>query len=130
MSEKFNVKAEILAAIAKTSDEHLKLILLLLLGVLEEISGKIDLVATDEKAIKAMALNGHEANHHIHHDWIEQRMRHNGRCDWANREIEKQLELAATKKSLTMKFAEGLLQQLSIIIITALAVSAGFMFLT
>jgi hypothetical protein len=125
----FNVRAEILTAIGKTSDENLKMILLLMLGILDEISGKIDTVISDEQSIKTLVLNGHSDAHHAHHDWIANRIAHQGRCEWANRKCQEETEFAATKKSLATKLAEAMLQQVGIIIITALAVAAGFTFI-
>ena len=126
MTTPFNVRSEILSAIAKTNDENLKMILLLMLGVLEEIGSKIDTVISDEQALRQTVLNGHEPVHHAHHDWVALRIAHQGRCEWANKQIAEQAETLATKKSLASKFAESLINQLGTVIITALAVAAGF----
>ena len=94
MTEKFNVRSEILAAIAKTETTETKTLLLLMLGVLEEIGGKIDAFLQDEKTLRDKVLNGHEPSHHKHHDWIEAQMK-------AQAETEK------AKKSILQKFFEG-----------------------
>lgn len=73
-ADKFNVKSEIMSQIAKTGDDNLRTILLLLLGVLDEIGSKIDSVLNDEHTIKAMVLNGHVADHHDHHTWLDRRI--------------------------------------------------------
>lgn len=70
----FNVKSEILSAIAKTEDQNMKSLLLIMLGVLEEISGKIDAMLNDEKALRETVLNGHEPVHHQHHEWLAERI--------------------------------------------------------
>ena len=125
MSQPFNVRSEILGAIAKTNDENLKMILLLMLGVLEEICSKIDTVISDEKTLKEMVLNGHTDQHHAHHDWIAQRIAHQGRCEWANKEIAKQADAAAAKKGAIKTFLNTAVQQITLVAITAIAAAAG-----
>ena len=66
----FNVRSEILAGIAKTEDQTVKSLLLLMLGVLEEIGGKIDSVINDERSLRETVLNGHSDVHPKHHEWI------------------------------------------------------------
>ncbi len=125
MSNAFNVRSEILGAIAKTEDVNLKMILLLMLGVLEEIGSKIDAVISDEQALRDTVLNGHSINHHAHHDWIAQRIAHQGRCEWANKRIEAEKETADTKKGFVKEFLKGLAGQLALIVITGIAAAAG-----
>ena len=67
---RFDVKSEILSAIAKTEDQTVKSILLIMLGVLEEIGAKIDAVMNDETALRETVLNGHSNVHSKHHEWI------------------------------------------------------------
>ena len=55
----FEAKAEILAAIGKTEDPNMKVVLLLLLAVFEEIGDKIDDMRADEKGLREAVLNGH-----------------------------------------------------------------------
>ena len=58
MAEKeFNVRSEILATIAKTSDQTMRTVLLLMLGVLDDIGGKLDSVMKDERALKESVLD-------------------------------------------------------------------------
>lgn len=86
----FNVKSEILAAIAKTNDENMKMILLLMLGVLEEIGSKVDAVLKDEQSLRDTVLNGHAMNHDRHHEWVERRMAANHCeqvCGWAKNKM-------------------------------------------
>jgi hypothetical protein len=125
MSNAFNVRSEILGAIAKTEDPNMKMILLLMLGVLEEIGAKIDTVISDEQALKDTVLNGHSPKHHLHHDWIEQRMNHQGRCEWANRKIEIEKVTAETKTGVIRKVLETVLSQVGLVIVTAIGTWAG-----
>jgi hypothetical protein len=142
----FNVRSAILSEIAKTDDSSMKSILLLLFGVLEQgerglhrIEMKIDKVLKDEQAIKKLALNGHELNHHAHHDWISDRIADECHkdcgwvgeqrkleaemkpvCEWAKGEMAKSVEAAQTKKGLVIKFLESIVGHIG----TAIAVFA------
>lgn len=71
----FDVKSEILAAIAKTDDSNMKSVLLLMLGVFENIGGKLDNLMRNEDAMRSMVLNGHAPVHHDHHQWIEKKIK-------------------------------------------------------
>lgn len=66
-----SVKQQIMTAIAGTDDAHLKTVLILMLGILEEIGGKIDAVLADEKTLRDAVLNGHAAVHDDDHEWIK-----------------------------------------------------------
>lgn len=68
-----NTKTEILAAIAKTDDHNLKMVLLLMLGIMEEIGVKIDRIYSDKDLLKQSVLNGHADIHHDDHEWIKKR---------------------------------------------------------
>ena len=70
----FNVRSEILSGIAKTEDQTVKSLLLLMLGVLEEIGGKIDSVISDERSLRETVLNGHSDVHPKHHEWVAAQM--------------------------------------------------------
>ena len=65
----YDARSEIIKAIAATADQNLKTVLLLLLGVLEELGGKIDAMRADEAGLKEAVLNGHASNHDKHHEW-------------------------------------------------------------
>lgn len=131
MSDKFDVRSEILRAIGKTNDEQMKMVLLLMLGVLEEIGGKIDEFLRDEKTLRDKVLNGHEPNHHKHHDWVEAQMRvENARgpvCEWAKRKMLDEMEDANTKKTLKQQFWEAVVNQAGSIIVVAIATAVGVM---
>jgi exopolyphosphatase/pppGpp-phosphohydrolase len=68
------VRHQILAAIGTTSDQNLKTVLLLMLAILEEISGKIEEMRSDEKGLREAVLNGHEGVHHDHHEWVARKI--------------------------------------------------------
>jgi hypothetical protein len=93
--EKFDVRREILTAISKTDDHTTKTVLLLLLGVLEEIGGKMDAMMQTE--MRKAVLNGHEVNHHSHHDWVQARMKDGceDACAWSRRKMVDEEKAAA-----------------------------------
>ena len=73
----FDVATELKSQINDENDPARRNMLMLLLGVLEaniagidRLSKKIDDLSSDEKALKAAVLNGHEAGHHSHHEWV------------------------------------------------------------
>lgn len=92
----FNAKSSILSEIAKTNDPALKTVLLLLLGVFEEIGGKIDSVLNNERALRQTVLNGHTDSHHDHHEWLDRRIKRDEQIEviigWAENKILKERE--------------------------------------
>jgi len=130
----FNVRSKILAAIDATDDKNQRNVLLLMFGVLEahengmrRIELKIDAVLRDEATIKHMAFNGHEKNHHSHHDWVEDRMSAGCEqhcdwvaqkkaeeeamkpvCEWAKVKMAEEAESKRAKKTIIQKFFEGI----------------------
>ncbi|MBI5920263.1 MAG: hypothetical protein HY847_01290 [Betaproteobacteria bacterium] len=95
----FDVKGEILSAIGKTDDPNIKAVLLLMLGVLEEIGGKIDSMMSDE--VRKAVLNGHESVHNEHHVWIAERMAEDcsSACTWARGKMEAEAEAEKEAKA-------------------------------
>jgi hypothetical protein len=125
----FNVKSEILAAIGKTNDESMKTILLLLLGVLEEIGGKVDSVLTNERALRQTVLNGYTDDHHGHHEWLERRIKRDDKVDviigWAENKILKEREAEEDARKIKVGTFEKVLGS---IIFAALSFAAGWFF--
>ena len=70
----FSVKSNLLKTINETNDPAMRTVLMLMLGVLEEVAEKIDSVVSNERVIKRIVLNGHTEVHHEHHEWVEQQM--------------------------------------------------------
>lgn len=65
------VKKEIMAAIASDGEVAQRTLLKLMLMVLDEIGGKIDVILQDEVSLRHAVLNGHTDQHEAHHDWVE-----------------------------------------------------------
>ncbi len=110
----FDAKAEILKAIADTEDRNLKTVLLLLLGVLEELGAKIDAMGSDERVLREVVLNGHEDVHHGHHEWIAKKMK---------AEEESAANDAASKR----KIRDGIIEKLLWLALVALAGSGWWL---
>lgn len=105
-----NTKSEIMSAIGKTDDPNLKMVLLLMLGIMEEIGNKIDRIYTDKETLRESVLNGHASVHHEDHEWIrERRADYQIRMDfmkraepvitWAETQMQDQRETAKTVKT-------------------------------
>lgn len=70
-----SAKAEIMAAISKTDDPNMKTVLVLMVAVLEEISGEIRAMRADEQGLREAVLNGHTKSHDAHHEWIAKKIK-------------------------------------------------------
>lgn len=123
----FDAKSEILAAIAKTDDQNMKMVLLLLLGVLEEIGGKIDSMRSDEKGLREAVLNGHESVHHEHHEWVARQIKTDCAdiCGWAKSKMDAEAEAEKDAKADKRIAREAAIRQLVTVAIGAIAGAAG-----
>ena len=89
-----DVRQEIMEAITADGDVPQRTLLKIMLMVLDEIGGKIDVILRDEQGLRETVLNGHTDMHEAHHDWVEAQM------------------LAETEnKRSTRKIAEGVVEQ-------------------
>jgi hypothetical protein len=93
-----DIKTEIVAAIAKTNDENMKVVLMLMLGVVSDIGDRIEALRRDEQGLRAAVLNGHEPVHHAHHEWI-------------TRKMEEEAEEAKADKASRRKIRDGLIER-------------------
>lgn len=90
----------ILDAIANSTDQNMKLVLLLLHQVVEEIGDKIDDILSDKQGLRETVLNGHESVHHRDHVWIGERIEANcpAVCAWARGKMDVEAEALAQAK--------------------------------
>jgi len=134
----FEIRSEILAQIGKTQDDHMRVVLLLLLGVLEagaeevqKVGKKIDALRNDEDALRRAVLNGHASTHHDDHVWISEHRQlsqaNQGLIDearplmaWVQQQMEYEQEARANRKTFLQKIAEGAANQIGTILVTAL----------
>ena len=90
----FDAKTGILKAINETSDASLRTVLLLMLAVFEELGGKLDNVLQNEDSLRHTVLNGHAANHHRDHEWLDRRIQRDAQIEvivgWAENKIIKE----------------------------------------
>lgn len=109
-----NIKNDIIEAISKTDDQNIKVVLMLLLGVLDAIGGKIDAMRADEVGLRDAVLNGHAVNHDKHHEWVELRMI-------------QELEEAKANMESKRKIRDGLIEKFLWIALVAAAGSSGWL---
>lgn len=92
----FDAKSGILKAINETADASLRTVLLLMLAVFEELGGKLDNVLQNEDSLRHTVLNGHAANHHRDHEWLDRRIQRDAQIEvivgWAESKIIKECQ--------------------------------------
>lgn len=120
----FNAKSEILSAIAKTDDPAMKTVLLLLLGVFEEIGSKIDIFLNNERAIRETVLNGHEPVHHNHHEWLAHRIARDDEMEHLIGWIKAQKAEQEENRKSGRKIRDGLIEK---VLATVLVSAIGFL---
>lgn len=103
-----DIKDDIVAAIAKTNDDNMKVVLLLLLSVVSDIGDKIEAMRRDEKGLRDAVLNGHEPVHHAHHEWI-------------SRKIQDEADQAIADKKSKRTIRDGLIEKIIWVIVVAAA---------
>ena len=123
----FSAKSEILSAIAKTDDPAMKTVLLLMLGVFEEIGGKIDSVLKNEQVLRQTVLNGHAVNHDRDHEWLDRRIKRDEKMDliigWAENKIIKEREAEEDHRKMKVGLFEKIIGG---VLLAAIIGSAGF----
>ena len=92
----FDAKSGILRAINETNDPAMKTVLLLMLGVFEEIGGKIDSVLKNERVLRETVLNGHTDAHHGHHEWVAKKIKEEDEAE----EDARKVKVGVTEKAL------------------------------
>lgn len=120
----FNAKSEILSAIAKTDDPAMKTVLLLLLGVFEEIGSKIDSILGNERLLRETVLNGHEPVHHHHHEWLSERIKRDDHIEKIIEWVDTKRQEEADAKSSERKIRDGVLEK---VIGTAIVAAGSFL---
>lgn len=123
--EDLNLKRDMLEALSTVQDPGQRIVLMLLLRSMDNISSKLDRVLSDEAKIKHIVLNGYSDQHDAHHRFIEeqlakkedsvsvvnfvkQRNALGGYCDYASRKLEEEKDIKISKR----KIGEGVLEKL------------------
>jgi len=104
------------------------MVLLLMLGIMEEIGGKIDSIYDDKARLRAEVLNGHADVHHSDHEWI----RHYRIEDIQRMKILERIEpivLWAETKILEEKESKKALKNSISVILTSIAQKAVWLML-
>jgi hypothetical protein len=106
----FDAKSQIMKAINDTNDPAMRTVLLLMLGVFEEIGGKIDNILKNERALRETVLNGHTDSHHSHHEWVSKRMQRDEEIeeviDWVAAKMVQEREAEEDKRKIKVGFVQ------------------------
>ena len=121
------VKDQIVAAIAATEDKNIKVVLLMMLGVLDEIGTKIDTALNDEKGMRNAVLSGHEPVHHTHHEYIARRMTYEeedaAQRRWVGRKMKEEIEDAKSEKDAKRSVKYNIIERVLWVTLTIIMVS-------
>jgi len=121
------VKDQIVAAIAATEDKNMKVVLLMMLGVLDEIGTKIDTVLNDEKGLRDAVLNGHEPVHNTHHEYIARQIIYEDddavQRRWASRKMKEEIEDAKSEKDAKRSVKYNIIERVLWVTLTIIMVS-------
>jgi len=133
-SEDTDLKKDMLEALATIEDPGQRIVLMLLMRSIDNISHKLDKVLSDEAKIKHIVLNGHSEAHDAHHKWVEDqlaktvehtqsldfikdRRSNGGLCEFAKRKVEEERLLNASKR----KISEGIVEKILVAILMFVA---------
>ena len=136
--EDIKLKKDMMEALASIEDPGQKVVLILLVRSMDNISRKLDRVLADEAKLKQIVLNGSAKDHDAHHKWIEMQVRasteidsaisfvkerhsHGGYCDYAIRMIKAEEESLVDKRKVKTGVAEKIILVILGIVATALA---------
>lgn len=108
------VRHQIVAAIAATNNAEMKAVLLLLLGVLEEIGGKIDAMHNDDA-------------HQFDHEWVQGRReaKCDEVCEWAKKKMIAEKDAAEDARIDRRSARDAAIRQVVTILCSAAAGIAG-----
>ena len=137
-NEDIKLKKDIMEALASIEDPGQKVVLMLLVRSMDNISRKLDKVLADEAKLKQIVLNGSAKDHDAHHKWIEGQVSNSedivktveffknrkaagGYCDYAARMVKAEEEASADKRKIKTGVAEKIILVLLSIIAGALA---------
>ena len=121
------VKDQIVSAIAATEDKNMKVVLLMMLGVLDEIGTKIDTVLNDEKGLRDAVLNEHEPVNNTHHEYIARRIIYEdddaAQRRWASRKMKGEMDDAKSDKDAKRSVKYNIIERVLWVTLTIIMVS-------
>lgn len=125
----FDAKSGIMKTISETNDPAMKTVLLLLLGVFEEIGGKIDSVLKNEQALRQTVLNGHALNHDRDHEWLDRRIKRDEQMEvvigWAENKIMKERQAEEDARKVKVDVVGKVFGYLAVAAVTAFLTYLG-----
>jgi hypothetical protein len=133
-TEDTDLKKDMLDALATIQDPGQRIVLMLLMRSMDNISHKLDKVLSDEAKIKHIVLNGHSDAHDAHHKWVDEqiakkvehtesldfikaRRNNGGLCEFAKRKVEEEKALNASKR----KISEGIVEKILVAVLMFVA---------
>ncbi len=133
-TEDNDLRKDMLDALGTIQDPGQRIVLMLLMRSMDNISHKLDKVLSDEAKIKHIVLNGHSDAHDAHHKWVDgqivkhtentkslefikDRVNNGGLCDFAKRKVAEETALSASKR----KIGEGIVEKILVAILMFVA---------
>lgn len=127
------LKADILAAIGRTTNEDMKVVLLLTFGVLEVVIARLDAMAADEKGLKEAVLNGHAQHHDRDHTWVGEQIKYKELASeehrWVRAKIASEKEAEKEAKIDKREARNAAIRQLVTIAMSVAAGAAGVLWM-
>ena len=128
--EDIKLKKDMMEALASIEDPGQKVVLMLLVRSMDNISRKLDKVLADEAKLKQIVLNGSAKDHDAHHKWIEgqvnnsedivktiefvkERHSHGGYCDYATKMIKSENDDLVDKR----KVKTGVVEKVILVVL-------------
>jgi hypothetical protein len=126
-TEDTDLKKDMLDALATIQDPGQRIVLMLLMRSMDNISHKLD-------KVKHIVLNGHSDAHDAHHKWVDEqiakkvehtesldfikaRRNNGGLCEFAKRKVEEEKALNASKR----KISEGIVEKILVAVLMFVA---------
>lgn len=124
-----SLKQDIMAAIGKTDDPNMKVVLIFMLGMMEEIVGKIDAMRADEQGLREAVLNVHTGNHDSDHNWVQERRKAECEinCRWVADRRKAESEDAKANIDSKRKIRDGLIEKMVWAVLVLAAGSGWFL---
>jgi hypothetical protein len=132
--EDINLRKDMLEALGSIEDPGQRIVLMLLLRSMDDISRKLDKVLSDEAKIKHIVLNGHSEAHDAHHKWIDtqlpktndiehavtfvkNRIDNKGLCSYATRKLKEEEDNSASKRKIGESIVEKILYAILVFLV-------------
>ena len=133
------LKKDMMEALATIQDPGQKVVLMLLIRSIDNISVKLDKVLADEEKLKHIVLNGSAKDHDAHHRWIETQVKNSpvneqviefiktrhaqgGYCEYAKKMIKQEED----SKIDTRKIKTGVIEKIILVLLGVMVSALAF----